>query len=144
MKFAYAMFFGFLVVTAAVSPRPAYAGAGKIIIKAPDPTCPPPSGTLSIAFNGTVNNADDSPALGGTVPGEIDGSTPYGFNNFANCTEQTLDVLVVNIDNIPLGERFAIDILDNPLGNAFDGALFTINSPTSGTLTLVCDPGYLS
>lgn len=138
MKFAYAMFFAFLVVVAAVSPRPAYAGAGKIIIKAPDPTCPPPMGYQSITLDESATNFDGSPALGGTVPSPVDGSTPWGDNEFANCTGQTIDVLTITVDDIPPGKLYAVFLS----GDAFDYyALGPVNNSTL-TLVLYCDPSF--
>jgi hypothetical protein len=140
MKFAYAVVFGFLVVAAAVSPRPAYATAGKIIIKAPDPTCPPPAGYQTIASNGLVGNADGGFVQGGSVVGDVDGSTPFGENEFANCTGITMDVLTITIDDIPPGEQYIVLLS----GDAFDGFSTGPLSNSSETLTLYCDPSVFT
>jgi hypothetical protein len=140
MKFKYAMFFALLVVVAAVSPLPAHAGAGKIIIKAPDPTCPPPDGYQTIASNGLVYNADGGMVQGGTVVGDVNGSTPWGFNNFANCTGTTIDVLTINIDDIPPGEQYFVLLS----GNAFDGFSTGPVSNSQETLVLYCDPSIFA
>jgi hypothetical protein len=142
MKFKYAMFFALLVVVAAVSPLPAHAGAGKIIIKAPDPTCPPPAGYQSIASDGLVSNfnPDEPYVQGGSVPLPVDGSTPWGDNEFANCTGKTIDVLSITVDDIPLGKLYAVLLS----GNAFDG--FALGPVSNNTLTLVlyCDPSFFT
>jgi hypothetical protein len=130
-----------LVVLAVMAPCATYAGVGKIIIKSPDPGC---TGTLptdpaitGINLTPGLQNADgstDDPS--GTVIGTVDGSTSWNENDFANCTGTTIDVLAVPVVNIPLGETYVVLLS----GGSFDGYGFMINSPTSATLFLYCDP----
>jgi hypothetical protein len=136
MKLTSVVLCAFLVVLAAAGSRPAYGVTSKIIIKAPDPTCPPPQGTQSISFDGLVSNADGGSVNGGSVPVPVDGSTTFGDNEFANCTGETLDVLTVTIDDIPLNQQYIVLLS----GDAFDGFSTGPISNSSETVELYCDP----
>lgn len=138
MKLTSVALCAFLMVLAGAGSRAAYGVTSKIIIKAPDPTCPPPQGTQSISFDGLVPNADGSSVNGGSVPIPVDGSTTFGDNEFANCTGETLDVLTVTIDDIPLNQQYIVLLS----GDAFDGFSTGPISNSSETLELYCDPGF--
>ena len=139
MKLTSVMLCAFLVVLAGAGSGAAYAATGKIIIKAPDPTCPPPQGTQLISFDGTVSNLEGTASVNsGSVPNPVDGSTSFADNEFANCTGQTLDVLTVTIDDIPLNEQYIVLLS----GDAFDGFSTGPISNSSETLKLYCDPGF--
>src|SRR5580658_11355634 len=137
MKLTSVALCAFLVVLAGAGSGAAYAATGKIIIKAPDPTCPPPQGTQLISFDGTVSNLEGTASVNsGSVPNPVDGSTSFADNEFANCTGQTLDVLTVTIDDIPLNEQYIVLLS----GDAFDGFSTGPISNSSETVELYCDP----
>jgi hypothetical protein len=131
----------FLMVLAAASSRAAYGTTGKIIIKAPDPTCSdgaPPAGIEAIAFDGPVANVEGPDVSGGSVPTPVDGSASFAESDFANCTGETIYVLAVTLDDIPANQSYAVQLS----GGAFDGSGFSPISSNSVTLFLYCDPEF--
>jgi len=115
MKLSSIAFFALLMVVAATSPR--VAEASRVVINAPDPTCPPPEGITEI-MNDTV-----------TVSG-----TTSALSLFVNCTGGTLDSLTVDVTPTLANDNIFVTLL----GGAFDAfSINTASTPPPPGLTII-------